>query len=66
MHADAVLVSVEDYQVDDLRKQKTFADDPALSADQVLERRISPRDYSSQAESRNAFAGQLSSSKKVT
>ena len=64
--ADVILLSNEGYQKDDLLKQATFADDPALQAGQVFERRVSPMDYSSQAKNLDVLAGQLASSAKVS
>lgn len=64
--ADIILLSDEGYQVEDLRKQKTFADDPALVAGQVYERRVAPMSYSAQAKNLDVLAGYLGSSKKVT
>lgn len=64
--ADVILLSNEGYQAADLRKQATFADDPALKAGQVFERRVSPLDYASQAKNMDVLAGQLQQSQKVT
>lgn len=64
--ADVILLSNEGYQAADLRKQATFADDAALKAGQVFERRVSPLDYSSQAKNMDVLAGQLQQSQKVT
>jgi iron complex transport system substrate-binding protein len=64
--ADVILLSNEGFQQADLLKQATFADDPALQAGQVLERRVSPMDYSSQAKNLDVLAGQLEQSRKVT
>jgi len=64
--ADIILLSDEGFQIDDLHKQKTFADDPALVAGQVYERRVSPMNYSAQAKNLDVLAGYLSSAKKVT
>ena len=64
--ADIILLSNEGYQLDDLRKQKTFADDPALVAGQVYERRVSPMNYSAQAKNLDVLAGYLAAAKKVT
>lgn len=64
--ADIILLSDEGFQIDDLRRQKTFADDPALVAGQVYERRVSPMNYSAQAKNLDVLAGYLSSAKKVT
>ncbi len=64
--ADIILLSDEGFQIDDLRKQKTFADDPALVAGQIYERRVSPMNYSAQAKNLDVLAGYLSSAKKVT
>lgn len=64
--ADVILLSNEGYQAADLRKQATFADDPALKAGQVFERRVSPLDYSSQAKNMDTLASQLQQSQKVT
>jgi iron complex transport system substrate-binding protein len=64
--ADIILLSDEGFQIDDLRKQRTFADDPALVAGQVYERRVSPMNYSAQAKNLDVLAGYLSAAKKVT
>lgn len=64
--ADVILLSNEGFQAADLRKQPTFADDAALQAGQVFERRVSPMDYSSQARNLDVLAGQLEQSNKVT
>ena len=62
---DVILLSNEGFQQADLLKQATFADDPALVAGQVHERRVTPLGYSSQAKSLDHIAGILSSSKDV-
>ncbi|HRA74663.1 MAG TPA: ABC transporter substrate-binding protein [Propionicimonas sp.] len=64
--ADVILLSNEGFQQADLLKQATFADDPALQAGQVFERRVSPMDYSSQAKNLDVLADQLEQSQKVT
>jgi len=63
--ADVILLSNEGFQASDLRKQPTFADDAALRAGQVFERRVSPMDYSSQAKNMDVLADQLEQSNKV-
>lgn len=64
--ADVILLSDEGYQVADLRKQPTFADDPALRAGQVHTRQVSPMNYADQAKNMDALAAILKASKKVT
>jgi ABC-type Fe3+-hydroxamate transport system, periplasmic component len=63
--ADIILLSNEGFQLADLRKQKTFADDPAVVAGQVYERRVSPMNYSAQAKNLDLLAGYLAAAKKV-
>lgn len=64
--ADVILLSNEGFQAADLAKQPTFADDPALQAGQVYERRVSPMDYSSQKKNLEVLTGILQNAKKVT
>ena len=62
---DVILLSVEGFQVDDLKKQATFAKHPALQAGQVHPNAYTSMDYASQARVMDQFAGWLTESKKV-
>ncbi|HMR21378.1 MAG TPA: ABC transporter substrate-binding protein [Micropruina sp.] len=65
MSGDIILLSVEGFQSDDLKKQATFAKHPALQAGQVFPNAYSSMDYSSQAKLMDQLAGWLTESKKV-
>lgn len=65
MTGDVILLSVEGYQVDDLKKQATFAKHPALRAGQVFPNAYTSMDYSAQAKSMGQLAAWLTQSKKV-
>jgi iron-desferrioxamine transport system substrate-binding protein len=65
MTGDIILLSAEGYQVDDLKKQATFAKHPALTAGQVHPNVYTSMDYSSQAKLMDQLATWLGQSKKV-
>lgn len=65
MSGDIILLSAEGYQVDDLKKQATFAKHPALQAGQVFPNAYTSMDYASQAKLMDQLAGWLTQSKKV-
>jgi len=59
MSGDVILLSVEGFQVEDLKKQATFAKHPALAAGQVHPNPYTSMDYSSQAKVMDQLAGLL-------
>ncbi len=63
---DVILLSQQGYQVADLEKQPTFADNPALEAGQVHSWTFPALDYASQAEYMTQLAGWLTDSKQVS
>ncbi|MGN7191176.1 ABC transporter substrate-binding protein [Curtobacterium sp. MCBA15_004] len=63
---DVLLLSQQGYQVADLEKQPTFADNPALRAGQVHSWTFPALDYASQADYMTKLAGWLTESKKVS
>lgn len=63
---DVILLSQQGYQVADLEKQPTFADNPALAAGQVHSWTFPALDYASQADYMTKLAGWLDDSKKVS
>jgi iron complex transport system substrate-binding protein len=63
--ADVILLSQQGYQVADLEKQPTFADNPALEAGQVHSFTFPALDYASQAEYMTQLAGWIDDSKPV-
>ncbi len=63
---DVILLSQQGYQVADLEKQPTFADDAALKAGQVHSWTFPALDYASQADYMTKLAGWLEDSKKVS
>lgn len=65
MTGDIVLVNVEGYQVADLKKQATFADDPALKAGQVYSWIDAALNYSAQAKQMDKLADLIDSAKSV-
>ncbi len=65
MTGDVVLVNVEGYQAADLKKQATFADDPALKAGQVYAWIDAALNYSAQAAQMNKLAGLITKAKSV-
>lgn len=65
MSGDIILLSNEGYQIDDLKKQATFAKHPALVAGQVYSNPYSAMDYAAQAKALDLLAGWLSSAKDV-
>jgi len=65
MTGDVILLSVEGYQVDDLKKQATFAKHPALVAGQVYPNPYIAMNYSAQAAAMDTLTGYLTSAKKV-
>ncbi|MFT4108389.1 ABC transporter substrate-binding protein [Propionicimonas sp.] len=65
-NVDVILISSEGFQKADLLKQATFADSPALVADQIYERSQSILSYGQQAKNIDILAGQLEKSNKVT
>ncbi|PZF58325.1 ABC transporter substrate-binding protein [Curtobacterium sp. MCSS17_008] len=62
---DVLLLSQQGYQVADLEKQPTFADNAALEAGQVHSWTFPALDYASQADYMTKLAGWLEDSKKV-
>ncbi|QWS33873.1 ABC transporter substrate-binding protein [Curtobacterium aetherium] len=62
---DVILLSQQGYQVADLEKQPTFADNPALEAGQVHSWTFPALDYASQAEYMTQLAGWIDDSKPV-
>ena len=63
---DVILLSQQGYQVADLEKQPTFADNVALEAGQVHSWTFPALDYASQADYMTKLAGWLEDSKKVS
>ncbi|MDP9735077.1 ABC transporter substrate-binding protein [Curtobacterium sp. 260] len=63
---DVLLLSQQGYQVADLEKQPTFADNAALEAGQVHSWTFPALDYASQADYMTKLAGWLENSKKVS
>lgn len=63
---DVLLLSQQGYQVAELEKQPTFADNPALDAGQVHSWTFPALDYASQADYMTKLAGWLEDSKKVS
>lgn len=63
---DVLLLSQQGYQVADLEKQPTFADNAALAAGQVHSWTFPALDYASQAEYMTKLAGWLDDSKKLS
>lgn len=63
---DVLLLSQQGYQVADLEKQPTFADNAALEAGQVHSWTFPALDYASQADYMTKLAGWLEDSKKVS
>ncbi|TCU48387.1 ABC transporter substrate-binding protein [Curtobacterium sp. PhB146] len=64
--ADVLLLSQQGYQVADLEKQPTFADNAALEAGQVHSFTFPALDYASQAGYMTELAGWLEDSKKLS
>lgn len=62
---DVILLSQQGYQVADLEKQPTFADNPALEAGQVHSWTFPALDYASQAEYMTQLAGWIDDSEPV-
>lgn len=65
MTGDVILLSVEGFQIDDLKKQPTFAKHPALVAGQVYANPYIAMNYSAQAKAMDTLAGYLSAARKV-
>jgi iron complex transport system substrate-binding protein len=65
MTGDVVLVNVEGYQADDLKKQATFANDPALKAGQVYSWIDAALNYSAQAAQMNKLADLIENAEPV-
>ena len=63
---DVILLSQQGYQVADLEKQPTFADNAALQAGQVHSWTFPALDYASQADYMQKMAGWLEDSKKLS
>lgn len=63
---DVLLLSQQGYQVADLEKQPTFADNAALEAGQVHSWTFPALDYASQADYMQKLAGWLADSKKLS
>lgn len=63
---DVLLLSQQGYQVADLEKQPTFADNAALTAGQVHSWTFPALDYASQADYMTKLAGWLEDSKKLS
>ncbi|MGN6408871.1 MAG: ABC transporter substrate-binding protein [Curtobacterium sp.] len=63
---DVILLSQQGYQVADLEKQPTFADNAALEAGQVHSWTFPALDYASQADYMTKLAGWLEDSKKLS
>lgn len=63
---DVILLSQQGYQVSDLEKQPTFADNAALKAGQVHSWTFPALDYASQADYMTKLAGWLDDSKKLS
>lgn len=63
---DVILLSQQGYQVADLEKQPTFADEPALVAGQVHSWTFPALDYASQADYMTKLAGWLEDSRKLS
>ncbi|ROS75928.1 iron complex transport system substrate-binding protein [Curtobacterium sp. PhB130] len=63
---DVLLLSQQGYQVADLKKQPTFADNAALQAGQVHSWTFPALDYASQADYMTKLAGWLDDSKKLS
>ncbi|TCK64374.1 ABC transporter substrate-binding protein [Curtobacterium sp. PhB136] len=63
---DVLLLSQQGYQVADLEKQPTFADNAALQAGQVHSWTFPALDYASQADYMTKLAGWLDDSKKLS
>ncbi|OIH94404.1 ABC transporter substrate-binding protein [Curtobacterium sp. MCBA15_001] len=63
---DVLLLSQQGYQVADLEKQPTFADNAALAAGQVHSWTFPALDYASQAQYMTELAGWLQDSKKLS
>ncbi|WFR66884.1 ABC transporter substrate-binding protein [Curtobacterium flaccumfaciens] len=63
---DVILLSQQGYQVSDLEKQPTFADNAALVAGQVHSWTFPALDYASQADYMTKLAGWLGDSKKLS
>lgn len=66
VQGDVILLQQSGYDVAELRKQPTFADNPALAANQVHTWVSSGMDYVSQAAYMTNLAGWLTESKRVT
>ncbi|MCJ1714192.1 ABC transporter substrate-binding protein [Curtobacterium sp. VKM Ac-2922] len=66
VRGDVILLSQQGYQVADLEKQPTFADNPALAAGQVHSWTFPALDYTSQAQYMTDLAGWLQDSKKLS
>lgn len=63
---DVILLSQQGYQVADLEKQPTFADNAALQAGQVHSWTFPALDYASQADYMQQLSGWLADSKKLS
>ena len=65
MTGDVVLVNVEGYQAADLKKQATFADDPAMKAGQLYSWIDAALNYTAQAAQMDKLAGLIEKAKVV-
>lgn len=65
MSGDVIMLSPEGFQVADLKKQPTFAKDPALVAGQVYPNPYTAMDYSAQAKAMDVLTGYLTTAKKL-
>lgn len=66
MTGDIVLVNLEGYQIADLKKQATFADDPAMKAGQLYSWIDAALNYTAQASQMNKLAALIEKAKPVT
>lgn len=65
MSGDIIMLSREGFQIDDLKKQATFASHPALKAGQVYPNPYDAMDYSAQTRAITQLTMYLTSAKKV-
>ena len=65
MSGDVIMLSPEGFQIADLKKQPTFAKDPALVAGQVYPNPYTAMDYSAQAKAMDVLTGYLTTAKKL-
>lgn len=65
MSGDVIMLSVEGFQIDDLKKQATFAKHPALVAGQVYANPYTAMNYSSQAKALDQLTEYLTTAKQT-